>query len=87
MNKGMGMDGFQGIMPMGDDDNLITVDDLHDSLSPENLFNAADEGHHDLRRPGNTPSRGLQPGHALATGNQCRRRRFGPGRDRERRQI
>ena len=40
MNKGMGMDGFQGIMPMGDDDNLITVDDLHDSLSPENLLNA-----------------------------------------------
>ena len=40
MNKGMGMDGFQGIMPMVDDEHLITVDDLHDSLSPENLFNA-----------------------------------------------
>ncbi len=39
MNKGMGMDGFQDIMPMGDDDNLITVDDLNDSLSPENLLN------------------------------------------------
>jgi RNA polymerase primary sigma factor len=34
------MDGFQGIMPMGDDEHLITVDDLHDSLSPESLFNA-----------------------------------------------
>ena len=40
MKKGMGMDGFQGIMPMGDDEHLITVDDLHDSLSPESLFNA-----------------------------------------------
>ena len=40
MNKGRGMDGFQGIMPMGDDEHLITVDDLNDSLSPENLFNA-----------------------------------------------
>jgi RNA polymerase primary sigma factor len=40
MNKGMGMDGFQSIMPMGDDDNLITVDDLNDSLSPESLLNA-----------------------------------------------
>jgi RNA polymerase primary sigma factor len=39
MNKGMGMDGFQEIMPMGDDDNLITVDDLNDSLSPESLLN------------------------------------------------
>jgi RNA polymerase primary sigma factor len=39
MNKGMGMDGFQDIMPMGDDDNLITVDDLNDSLSPECLLN------------------------------------------------
>ncbi len=39
MNKGMGMDGFQGITPMGDDDNLITVDDLNDSLSPECLLN------------------------------------------------
>ncbi len=39
MNKGMGMDGFQDIMPRGDDDNLITVDDLNDSLSPESLLN------------------------------------------------
>ena len=39
MNKGMGMDGFQDIMPMGDDDDLITVDDLNDSLSPESLLN------------------------------------------------
>jgi RNA polymerase primary sigma factor len=39
MNKGMGMDGFQDIMPMGDDENLITVDDLNDSLSPESLLN------------------------------------------------
>jgi len=39
MNKGMGMDGFQSIMPMGDDDSLIIVDDLNDSLSPENLLN------------------------------------------------
>ena len=33
------MDGFQKIMPMGDDDTLITVDDLNDSLSPESLLN------------------------------------------------
>ena len=33
------MDGFQEIMPMGDDDALITVDDLNDSLSPESLLN------------------------------------------------
>jgi RNA polymerase primary sigma factor len=33
------MDGFQDIMPMGDDENLITVDDLNDSLSPESLLN------------------------------------------------
>ena len=39
MNKGIGMDGFQEIMPMGDDDTLITVDDLNDSLSPECLLN------------------------------------------------
>ncbi len=39
MNKGIGMDGFQGIMPMGEDDTLITVDDLNDSLSPESLLN------------------------------------------------
>jgi RNA polymerase primary sigma factor len=37
MNKGM--DGFQEIMPMGDDDSLITVDDLNDSLSPDCLLN------------------------------------------------
>ncbi len=39
MNKGIGMDGFQEIMPRGDDDTLITVDDLNDSLSPECLLN------------------------------------------------
>ena len=39
MNKGIGMDGFQEIMPMGDDDSLIAVDDLNDSLSPESLLN------------------------------------------------
>src|SRR5512140_1896360 len=39
MNKGIGMDGFQEIMPMGNDDTLITVDDLNDSLSPECLLN------------------------------------------------
>jgi RNA polymerase primary sigma factor len=39
MNKGIGMDGFQEIMPIGDDDTLITVDDLNDSLSPECLLN------------------------------------------------
>ncbi len=39
MNKGRAMDGFQGIMPMRDNDNLITVDDLHDSLSSESLLN------------------------------------------------
>jgi RNA polymerase primary sigma factor len=39
MNKGMGMDGFQDIMPMGDDDNLMAVDDLNDSLTPECLLN------------------------------------------------
>jgi RNA polymerase primary sigma factor len=39
MSKGMGMDGFQEIMPMGDDENLITVDDLNDTLSPECLLN------------------------------------------------
>ena len=32
MNKGMGMDGFQEIMPMGNDEHLITVDDLNLSL-------------------------------------------------------
>jgi RNA polymerase primary sigma factor len=39
MKKGMGMNGFQEIMPGRDDDNLITVDDLNDSLSPESLLN------------------------------------------------
>jgi RNA polymerase primary sigma factor len=39
MNKGMGIDGFQEIMPMGEDDNMITVDGLNDSLSPESLLN------------------------------------------------
>jgi RNA polymerase primary sigma factor len=39
MNKGMGMDGFPEIMPMGDDDSLIAVDDLNDPLSPECLLN------------------------------------------------
>ncbi len=38
MNKGMGMDGFPEIMPMGDEDGLIAVDDLNDSLSPECLL-------------------------------------------------
>jgi RNA polymerase primary sigma factor len=39
MNKGMGMDGFPEIMPMGDDDGLLAIDDLNDSLSPECLLN------------------------------------------------
>ena len=39
MNKGIGMDGFKEIMPMGDDDTLISVDNLNDSLSPESLLN------------------------------------------------
>jgi len=39
MNKGIGMEGFQDLMPMGDDETLITVDDLNDSLSPECLLN------------------------------------------------
>jgi len=39
MSKSRGMDGFQDIMPMGDDDSLITVDDLNDSLSPDVLLN------------------------------------------------
>jgi RNA polymerase primary sigma factor len=33
------MDGFQDLIPMGDDDSLITVDDLNDSLSPDVLMN------------------------------------------------
>jgi RNA polymerase primary sigma factor len=39
MNKGIGMDGFQEIMPMGDDSALLSVDDLNSSLSPECLLN------------------------------------------------
>ena len=39
MNKGVGMDGFPEIMPMGDDDGLIAMDDLNTSLSPENILN------------------------------------------------
>ena len=39
MNKGIGMDGFKETMPMGDDDTLISVDNLNDSLSPESLLN------------------------------------------------
>jgi len=39
MNKGMGMDGFPEIMPMGDEDGLLAIDDLNDSLSPECLLN------------------------------------------------
>ena len=38
MNKGMGMDGFPEIMPMGEEDGLIAVDDLNDPLSPECLL-------------------------------------------------
>ena len=39
MNKGIGMDGFKETVPMGDDDTLISVDNLNDSLSPESLLN------------------------------------------------
>jgi len=39
MTKGMGMDGFPEIMPMGDDDGLMAMDDLNDSLTPESLLN------------------------------------------------
>jgi len=39
MNKGIGMDGFKETMPRGDDDTLISVDNLNDSLSPESLLN------------------------------------------------
>ncbi|MGA7578963.1 MAG: RNA polymerase sigma factor RpoD [Desulfobaccales bacterium] len=39
MNKGIGMDGFKESVPMGDDDTLISVDNLNDSLSPESLLN------------------------------------------------
>jgi RNA polymerase primary sigma factor len=39
MNKGIGMDGFKESMPMGEDDTLISVDKLNDSLSPESLLN------------------------------------------------
>jgi RNA polymerase primary sigma factor len=37
MSKGRGIDGFPEIMPRGDNDGLITVDDLNDSLSPDFL--------------------------------------------------
>ncbi|MEW6660529.1 MAG: RNA polymerase sigma factor RpoD [Thermodesulfobacteriota bacterium] len=39
MTKGMGMDGFPEIMPMGDEDGLMAMDDLNDSLHPESLLN------------------------------------------------
>jgi RNA polymerase primary sigma factor len=39
MKKGMGISGFQDIMHRGDDGNVITMDDLNGSLSPENLLN------------------------------------------------
>jgi RNA polymerase primary sigma factor len=39
MNKGIGMNGFKETMPMGDDDTLISGDNLNDSLSPESLLN------------------------------------------------
>ncbi|MGA8573875.1 MAG: RNA polymerase sigma factor RpoD [Desulfobaccales bacterium] len=39
MNKGIGMDGFKEKVPMGEDDTLISVDNLNDSLSPESLLN------------------------------------------------
>ena len=39
MNKGIGMDGFKETVPMGDDDTLISVDNLNDSLTPESLLN------------------------------------------------
>ncbi|MBM4283909.1 MAG: RNA polymerase sigma factor RpoD [Deltaproteobacteria bacterium] len=35
MNKGRGIDGYPEIMPMGDDDGIIVMDDLSDSLNPE----------------------------------------------------
>jgi len=38
MNKGMGISGFPELMPMGDDDSLISVDDLNDSMSPDVLL-------------------------------------------------
>lgn len=33
-----GMDGFSEIMPRGDGDNLVAVDDLSDSLSTDTFF-------------------------------------------------
>jgi RNA polymerase primary sigma factor len=39
MNKGIGIEGFQEIMPRGNDETLITVNDLNDSLSPDCLLN------------------------------------------------
>ncbi len=38
MNK-RGMDGFSNIMPMGDEDGLITVEDLNDSLISDTFLN------------------------------------------------
>ena len=39
MNKGIGMDGFKETVPIGEDDTLISVDNLNDSLTPESLLN------------------------------------------------
>jgi hypothetical protein len=38
MNK-RGMDGFSNIMPMGDEDGLITVEDLNESLISDTFLN------------------------------------------------
>jgi RNA polymerase primary sigma factor len=38
MNKGMGISGFPELIPMGDDDSLISVDDLNNSMSPDVLL-------------------------------------------------
>jgi RNA polymerase primary sigma factor len=35
MNKGRGMDGFPEIMPVGEEDGIIIMEELGDSLSPE----------------------------------------------------
>ena len=80
MNKGMGMDGFQGIMPMGDDEHLITVDDLNDSLSPESLLSTQMKDimiFDDLEIPPPEASSMALPS---AVGPARRRRGFGPGR-------
>ncbi len=79
MNKGMGMDGFQDIMPMGDDDNLITVDDLNDSLSPESLLNEQMKDimiFDDLEIPPPEASSMAMP---IAVEHARRGRGFGPG--------